>query len=287
MYLHPASESFPWAGDVLAARLVRLLNVLVGALTVVLTYATAVLIWPRNRAMAVGSVAFLAFSPMFLYMAGTINNDVIAALSGAAVMYVAVRLLLAPDGFAPPSANQTKAGLRWGVVMGAVYALALMSKFNLAPIALAQVLVLTYVAWQKGQWRAWFWSGVGMLGSTAVLAGWWFLRNQLIYGEPTGVETLTELWGVRYPFRKLLAGYPRVAECVEQFVGQVWLWADTVAGNFLHGRVVRHPAGGRRLALGGRACLAGTQNRRTRHGSAFAPVTGADFLCRAVQLHAD
>ena len=45
MYLHPANESFPWAGDVLAARLVRFLNIGVGALTVVLTYATAVLIW--------------------------------------------------------------------------------------------------------------------------------------------------------------------------------------------------------------------------------------------------
>lgn len=196
MYLHPATESFPWAGDVLAARLVRLVNVGLGALTLVLTYATAVLIWPRNRAMAVGSTAILAFSPMFLYMAGTINNDVIAALSGSAVMYASVRLLLGESGF---GTDGRRGGLRWGLLMGGGYALALMSKFNLAPIAAVQVLVMTYVAWRHKQWGAWLISGVVMFVTTAVLAGWWFLRNQLIYGEPTGVETLTELWGVRSP----------------------------------------------------------------------------------------
>ncbi|MCA9981775.1 MAG: phospholipid carrier-dependent glycosyltransferase, partial [Anaerolineales bacterium] len=196
---HPANESFPWAGDVLAARLVRFLNIGVGALTVVLTYATAVLMWPRNRAMAVGSSAILAFSPMFLYMSGTINNDVIAALSGAAVMYASVRLLLSDVGFGGDEEPFWRSGVRWGVVMGAAYALALMSKFNLAPIAATQVLVMTFVAWRHKQWGAWVVSGVAMFLSTAVLAGWWFLRNTLIYGEPTGVETLTELWGVRTP----------------------------------------------------------------------------------------
>ena len=35
--------------------------------------------------------------------------------------------------------------------------------------------------------------------STALLAGWWFVRNQMLYGEPTGIQRLTELWGVRDP----------------------------------------------------------------------------------------
>ena len=36
-----------------------------------------------------------------------------------------------------------------------------------------------------------------------MVAGWWFLRNQLLYGEPTGFQELTELWGVRNPLESL------------------------------------------------------------------------------------
>ena len=38
---------------------------------------------------------------------------------------------------------------------------------------------------------------------TLLTVGWWFLRNYQLYGEPTGVRVLTELWGVRDPAESL------------------------------------------------------------------------------------
>ncbi|MCB0037455.1 MAG: phospholipid carrier-dependent glycosyltransferase, partial [Anaerolineales bacterium] len=119
MYIHTPAEAFPWQGEALAARLVRFLNVLVGAGTVLFVYATGRTIWAKRPWLAVGSTALIAFSPMFLYMAGTINNDVIASLSGAAVMYTCMRLLF----------NEAPLHWRWGIYFGLGYALALMSKF--------------------------------------------------------------------------------------------------------------------------------------------------------------
>ena len=188
-YLHGPDEAFPWRGEALAAHLARVVNLLFGALTVWLTWATARLMWPGRPALAAGSAAFVAFNPMFLYMAAAINNDVAAAAAGAAITYACVRLLL--DG----------RGLRrqWGVALGLLYAAALLSKFNLAAIIVVIEAAVTWVAWRRGQWRQWLIVNGLIVGVTALLAGWWFARNQLLYGEPTGIEQLTQLWGVRDP----------------------------------------------------------------------------------------
>ncbi|MCZ7666277.1 MAG: hypothetical protein M5U34_03035 [Chloroflexi bacterium] len=88
---------------------------------------------------------------------------------------------------------------RWGVAFGLLYSLALMSKFNLAAIALLVAVAMTWVAWRKKQWRLWLEMALIIGGIGLLLTGWWFARNQLLYGEPTGVQRLTELWGVRNP----------------------------------------------------------------------------------------
>jgi len=188
-YIHGPDEAFPWRGEALAAHLARVVNLLFGALTVWLTWATARVIWPSRPALAAGSAAIVAFNPMFLYMAAAINNDVVAAAAGAAVIYACVRLLHDERGLTP----------RWGVWLGLLYGLALMSKFNLAAIIVVIEAAVTWVAWRKGQWRQWLVVNLLIAGVAALLAGWWFARNQMLYGEPTGFERLTELWGVRDP----------------------------------------------------------------------------------------
>jgi hypothetical protein len=188
-YLHGADEAFPWRGEALAAHVVRGVNIVLGALTVLLTWVLARVIWRERPLLALGSAAFVAFNPMFVYMSGAINNDVMAALSGTAVLLACVVLVQTPGGMSR----------RWGVVLGGLYGLALLSKFNLAPVGLLIGVAVTYVAWRQKQWRLWLEVALISLAVTALLAGWWFGRNQMLYGEPTGFERLTELWGVRSP----------------------------------------------------------------------------------------
>jgi 4-amino-4-deoxy-L-arabinose transferase-like glycosyltransferase len=188
-YLHGADEAFPWYGDALAAHIVRGINVLIGMGVVWLTWAIVRAAWPRRRGTALAAASLVAFNPMFLYMAGAINNDVIAAFSGAAVLYACVRLLRATDGLT----------WRWGLALGGLFGLALMSKLNLAAVLLIIEITLAYTAWQRQQWRQWVVVNVVLVAATTAVAGWWFVRNQLLYGEPTGFVEVTELWGVRDP----------------------------------------------------------------------------------------
>lgn len=188
-YLHGPDETFPWRGEALAAHLARVVNLLFGAAAVWLTWATARVIWPGRPALAAGSTAFIAFNPMFLYMAAAINNDVIAALAGAAITFACIRLL------------DDKRGLTWswGLWLGLLYGLALLSKFNLAAIILVIEAAVTWMAWRRKQWRQWLTANALIIAVATALAGWWFVRNQMLYGEPTGFERLTELWGARDP----------------------------------------------------------------------------------------
>ncbi|MBE2222422.1 MAG: hypothetical protein IAF02_12815 [Anaerolineae bacterium] len=188
-YLHTDAEQFPWAGAALAAHLTRFVNIAFGAATVFLTWLIARAVWPKRPLLALGGAAFIAFNPMFVYMSSAINNDVIAAFSGAAITLACVRLVTDPNGLSR----------RWGLILGLLYSLALMSKFNLAAIALLIAVTMTWVAWRKKQWRLWLEMVLIIGGVTLLLTGWWFARNQILYGEPTGVKRLTELWGVRDP----------------------------------------------------------------------------------------
>ncbi|KAA3653958.1 MAG: hypothetical protein DWQ04_34880 [Chloroflexi bacterium] len=126
---------------------------------------------------------------MFVDMAGAINNDVLAALSGTAVALACVRLVKDKNGLSR----------RWGVVMGLLYGIALLSKFNLLALGGTIGAAATWVAWRRKQWRQWFEVGVIAGLVTLLLSGWWFVRNMILYGEPTGVQRLTEMWGVRDP----------------------------------------------------------------------------------------
>ena len=188
-YLPRAEIGFPWSGEALAAHLIRGVNILIGTGVVFLTWLLGRTIWSRRPAIALGGAAFVAFNPMFIYMSGSINNDVIAALAGTAVTLACVKLIKDEKGLSR----------RWAITFGVLFSLALLSKFNLAAIAALIGLSVTWVAWRKKQWRLWVESVIIIGLVTALLAGWWFVRNQLLYGEPTGVERLTELWGVRNP----------------------------------------------------------------------------------------
>ena len=173
----------------LAVYLVRWMTVLVGAGVVWLTYRIGCEVfveedvgWP---ALALGGVALVAFNPQFLYLSGAINNDVPAALCGAAVLLACVRLL------------RNGPSLRTDVTLGVLFGLALLTKFNL--LALLALIALAYVLalWPTRDWRAGLRGIAVVVGVAALVSGWWFVRNWRLYGDPTGLNQLNELWAGR------------------------------------------------------------------------------------------
>jgi 4-amino-4-deoxy-L-arabinose transferase-like glycosyltransferase len=90
----PAVERFPWRGTILALHLSRLVSVLLGTLALWPTYALGRLLFPRAPAIVLGATAFQAFLPQYVYMGSIVHNDVLVALVGGLVLYLAVRVAL-------------------------------------------------------------------------------------------------------------------------------------------------------------------------------------------------
>ncbi len=144
--------------------------------------------------LSAGAAAIVAFNPQFLFMSGAVNNDVIAGLFGSILLWQGV--IIIRDGLTT----------RRSIFLALAFGLALMAKFNLAFALPLIELALLISIWPKRDWRGFIKANVILLIGVAIIAGWWFVRNVQLYGEPTGVQRMNELWGGRDPRDEFLAG---------------------------------------------------------------------------------
>lgn len=179
-YLLGATVFRATRGDLTA---LRLLSVMLGALFVLFTAGLVRLIWPQRPELALGAAAFTAFLPMHLAMAASVNNDALAELLLAALLFFSIRYVrLAWLGPHPPHPRHH--ALLIGVLLG----LALITKVS-AYVAAPAALAAPLVAWaaqprrqRTGQgfpWAAYGW----MLAPALLLALPWYARNAVVYGN--------------------------------------------------------------------------------------------------------
>ncbi|HDQ71167.1 MAG TPA: phospholipid carrier-dependent glycosyltransferase [Chloroflexi bacterium] len=194
-YLHGEDERFPFRDVALAVYLMRGLNILLGAGTVWLTHRAGRDIFPNHPGVAIAGAAIVAFNPQFIYLSAAVNNDIMAAFFGAAILWACTRLI------------QRGPSRCMDVGLGILYGLALLTKFHLlvllAPIGLSYLLATwpTSRHADSPNWRASIKrmaSGLlVVLGLAVLIAGWWFGRNYVLYGDLTGMNKVNELWAGR------------------------------------------------------------------------------------------
>ncbi len=154
-----------------AVRPVRLFSVLLGVMTLLFTWACARTVFPDRPPIWLGAVGLLAFTPMFTYVTGVINNDPLLHCFFAATAWQWARIV------------------RFGASRGDVAILGVLvgAAINVKETALALVplsaLVLTLepgaASWRQRAARI-----AGMVGLALALPAWWYVRNWLIYGGP-------------------------------------------------------------------------------------------------------
>jgi len=185
LYLHGRWDSFPYRGTALGIHLVRLLSVLMGTISVYTTYRIGLELFPKHPLLAVGGVALLAFNPMFLFISGAVNNDNLLVLIVALISWLLVRT--------------AKMGIHIGpsLWVGLLCGLALLTKLTSLYILPVVAVVYLATAWRRGQWRALISSGALVVWLTVLLAGWWFVRNLVLYGELTSIRLTLHTWHAR------------------------------------------------------------------------------------------
>ncbi|MFN8532329.1 MAG: DUF2142 domain-containing protein [Dehalococcoidia bacterium] len=160
-------------GPSLAIHLARLASVLFGTATIVFSGLAA-----REAGLGDGlallTSAFVAAVPQFVFVSAVANADSAAIAASTATLYLALRLLARPV---------TNLGV---VVLGAAGGLAAMTKVSGA-LSGALALGALILARRIQRTRRPLLTDLALLAAPAALiTGWWFARNVLLYGDPLG-----------------------------------------------------------------------------------------------------
>ena len=220
-YRHdPHQEAFPYQDAARAVHVMRLFSALLGAVTVVAVYAATCLAFPHAKAAAPLGAVLVAFNPQFAFMGGVVNNDnLVNCLTALAV---ALTLYCLRHGFT----------WRRTVVLGLACGLAPLAKLGgLMALAFSAMGLLIHLKWQvtnsgltgpkavpsrlpnqgrarlgllrlrAGSCRHQLLRFIGrfslLVGVFLAVAGWWFVRNWVLYGDPTGTNMLLSIYGGR------------------------------------------------------------------------------------------
>jgi 4-amino-4-deoxy-L-arabinose transferase-like glycosyltransferase len=195
--LYPGNKNFmlyagrwqPLQGANLALHVGRWLSLLLGALTLWATWRLAQYTFPRRQTLPLLAMALVAAIPQFLFLSASFSNDNAVIAASAFTLFWLARLLAKADD-APVT------WWEWGVLGVALGAAALSKLQGLGLIPLSGLVVL-WLAWRRHTWRILL-DAVLFAGIPAMaIAGWWYWRNIVLYGDWSGLSHLMEINGRR------------------------------------------------------------------------------------------
>jgi len=167
--LVPLYTAFDFLGEESIVYLLRSISIAMGGITILFVYRIAQLIFPQSDFIVLGSTAFVALLPQFVFHHSTITNDTLVTLLSTGTLYLALRYRGGPSR-----------PYRRDMFLGVLIGLALLAKyfsFFLIPL----VLLAVWIEERSLIARAKRWLFI-LLG-IALTSGWWFVRNYLIYGD--------------------------------------------------------------------------------------------------------
>lgn len=163
----------------------RSLSMLFGLVALVGAAACIHLAFPKRPYLLLAVVAAIGFNPQFLHITSSVSND--AAIVAAVNLAFALGLwwLHRPE-------SKVRA-----LALGSVVGLAALSKVS--GLSVLAVLGVLLVIDGRVDWRIRLRQVAFFGGAAALVSGWWYVRNWLLYGEPTATRIHLQITGVEAP----------------------------------------------------------------------------------------
>jgi 4-amino-4-deoxy-L-arabinose transferase-like glycosyltransferase len=212
IYYHTDSENFPYTRTTLAVHLARLLSIFFGGVTVWATYKLACTLFPEKGDLALAAAAVVAFNPSFLFISALVSNDAALAAFSSLILLTWARWLRAPTA---PALHST-------ALLGALIALALLTKTTALGLFPLTCLLLAFLTFQRRRGNAQGWlrdaaTHICLLTfAFLLLSGWWLARNAVLYGDPLALRLV-----------QASALFPRAGPLTPSELFQIslpWLW---------------------------------------------------------------
>lgn len=172
----------------------RMVSVLLGAVTVALSYGLTLTIFPQNQPIALATMALVAFIPQNVHILASVNNDALAGVVIALLLWLCVRTLRGLGD-----------GKEWQ--LGLVLGLAIITKTTTYFMAAVVLLAIALRWWHRSPQKSLrpLLNGLVLLALPALMvAGLYWGRNLATYGG-------TDFLGLA-AHDSVVVGQPRTAE---------------------------------------------------------------------------
>jgi 4-amino-4-deoxy-L-arabinose transferase-like glycosyltransferase len=203
------AAGFSASGTFHLVRLVGALELCVG----VVLLATLIARLLGHSSPSVAAVAIFALNPMLLTMSSSVQNDTLVLVLGLLALELALGRLSEQPAF------------RSALFVGVVAGLAVLTKLTAWPAVLA---IAAWLVWRHR--RDALRPLTAFVVAVLAVSGWWFVRNIVLYGDPTAAA------GVRragFSFDAYhVHGAAGIAHILEELVTYLWLPTEYVR-NFI------------------------------------------------------
>jgi len=161
-------------------RTLRLISlILFGLGTLIVTVRLSRILAPGDGPVAFLTCALTGFLPMFLHMATSVNNGLMADFMCTTLLVLGVAGL----------SETAPSPLGHHVLRGAVLAGALLAKMTVLPVVAAAGPVFLWLAWRSPRRT---WALMGLAAPLILIAAPWFIRNMILYGDPVAFSANME-----------------------------------------------------------------------------------------------
>jgi len=184
-----SAQSRPLVGVNLALHVGRWISLFLGTLTVFFAYLLARSAFPGDSWSRLLATALVATIPQFAFISASLSNDnMITVLSSASLVS-----LVALSG-----RTSRKCILWWEWVgVGLLLGLGALSKLQGLGLLLLTAYTFTQYARRQNAWVTLIQGAFWIAGVVMIVAGWWYIRNLLLYGDPFGTTNLLSVTGQR------------------------------------------------------------------------------------------
>ena len=176
----------------------------------ILAYAIVLRLAPQEQWLALTTAVFVAFLPQHMAIITSANNDALAELLLAAILYMLLLVAQRPHKLpfqGSDSAPSKGIRSRDYILLGTLLGLGYLTKGTVYSITAIVGLLLLWRFW--GQWRLLIRAGLRVFLPAIVLGAIWWGRNIVVYG---GLDILGKT-----AHDSVVVGQPRTAEWVVQY----------------------------------------------------------------------
>lgn len=163
----------------------RYLSLLMGLITVLVSYFAVRKVFPDKKYIYLGIPTFIATLPMYQYISASINNDNLANLFGAILIYYIC------------SSLRDKLSSKLVILASLFIGMSIITKIILLPLAaILGIIIFIRILREKSKKIV---KMLYLIIPIILISSWWFIRNYILYGEPLGWAAMSELWsGLQY-----------------------------------------------------------------------------------------